>query len=157
MTTFLYDKFDSPIFILALIIEVYQFLIHIGSFVDKIPHGTKYREYFIRMSLFFETYSIHTCFWHFNYSWKILMTSHYIFHLISNFINCFLLLPDFSIPFTPNSVYWAVKAVLIWDITCHSFIFYNILLVLNIYQIIIGFSIALLLIFNYPQRLVFAK
>jgi hypothetical protein len=154
---YFHDLLGRYFFLPILMMEFYVYLVHWGAILRKLPQGRPYKESFIRMSLVFETYSLHSCFWLLNYSsWQTMMTIHYIFHLASNFWNAFILLPDFSKPAPNIALEWFGNIVLVFDIPCHTYLIYylcsNVMTGVEVIITLILFTFA---IYFYPWQSVF--
>lgn len=156
-STFLHSYFGDNLFVIVLATEIYMVLLHNAAMFNKIPLGKPYKESFIKINLFFETYAIHTCYWHFWHRQNNVMLFHYVFHLITNFINCFIDCPDFSKEIRGGVSYLGRISVLLFDMPCHVYNVYKLVGVLSFIQILEAIVLFVVVTIPFPKRLIFAR
>lgn len=148
--TFLHQYTGDNLFVVVLAVEIYMVLLHLAGLIEILPYDRHYRESFVRLNFVVEMYSLHTCYWHF---WSprgyTTMLVHYIIHLISAFNNCFILLADFSKPFTGIGRYFTL-AFLFWDTPHHIYTLYYLLTILSWPQILVGVSMFVTFVLTFP-------
>lgn len=153
---YLVDRSMDYFYISILMIEFYLYLIHWTAILKKHRRQTPYNDVFVRMILVFETYSLNTCFWLFDYYFKISMTIHYIFHTLNNPWLIIADLPDFSKP-APNKVLdWFEFLWLCFDIPCHTYLIYYLCFnIMSLYSILISIVLFSFIVYFYPWHTIY--
>lgn len=152
-TIFFHDVLGDYFFIPMLMMQLYVFMIHIFVSTKNHYRENPYKESFVRVTLAFETYCLHTGFWLLNYTYlPLIMKLHYIFHVSNNPWLAFVDLPDFSKP-EKNRVLWWFEITFLWlfDVPCHTYLIYHLCTsVMPFNHVMIAFSLFSVIVYLYP-------